>query len=73
MKIKQQKPEYTPIKIILETEREAQLFLSLIDKIEWKECHANANPPPEITKDEHEIVKTISDAFTNFDVFCNVR
>jgi len=71
MKIKQQNPEYTPIKITLETEREAQLFLSLIDKIDWKECHAN--PPPGITKEEYGIVKTISDAFANFDVFCNAR
>lgn len=69
MKFSQKKPQYTPITITLETEEEAKAFLSLIDKIDWKYSHAN--PPPEVTREEYEIVKTISDAFTNFEVFIN--
>ena len=62
MKFEQQRPEYSPIRITLETEREAKLFISLIDKLDWGGCPAN--PLPELRKEEYEIVKRISDAFT---------
>ena len=40
MKISRKKAEYTPIKIVLETRKEAKIFFSIIEKIddEYMDC-----------------------------------
>jgi hypothetical protein len=58
------KPIYSPITITLQTKSEADLFISIIDKIDAKHCHEGQ--PPKITKAEYELVRNISDSFTNF-------
>lgn len=63
MKFKQKKEVFRPFSITFEGEQEAINFLSIIDKIDWK--RNNANSPPDITKEEYEVVRQISDAFTN--------
>lgn len=62
MKVFRKQSEFNPISIVLETQRDADLFISIIDKVDMKHC--NANPPPGITKAEYAIVRHISDAFT---------
>lgn len=62
MKFSQEQAPFKPIMITLETRQEAELLLSLIDKIDHAECHSG--PAPKVTKDEYEIVRKISDAFT---------
>jgi hypothetical protein len=63
MKILREKAPFRPINIVLETTDEAERFLAIIDKIDAK--HRNSNPPPDITKDEYQLIIKISDAFTN--------
>ena len=62
MKICREPAVFSPISIILEKQKEADLFLSIIKKLDARHC--NANPPPKITGDEYKIIRHISDAFT---------
>ena len=63
MKVFRKPAQFTPISIVLETQKDADLFISIIDKIDMKHC--NAGTPPRITKDEYAIVRHISNAFNN--------
>ena len=63
MKVYRKPEQFTPISIILETQKDADLFISIMDKIDMKHC--NAISPPRITKEEYGVVRHISDAFTN--------
>lgn len=63
MKVFRKPPQFSPISIVLETQKDADLFISIIDKIDMKHC--NANTTPVITKYEYAIVRHISDAFTD--------
>jgi hypothetical protein len=58
------KPIYSPITITLQTQQEADRFLSIIDKIDANHCKTHQLPA--ITKAEYELVRVISDSFTNF-------
>ena len=63
MLIYRDKPQFRPITIVLETQEDAEKFISIIDKVDaW---HTMANLPPKLTKEEREMVITISDHFTN--------
>ena len=61
MKITQEKT-FKPITIVLEKQIEADTFLSIIDKIDAGHC--NSGPAPSVNKAEYEIVRKISDFFT---------
>lgn len=63
MKISTGKPKYKKIKIVLETKKEADSFMSLIDKVDMRRC--NANMPPMVSENEYELVKQISNFFTD--------
>jgi hypothetical protein len=62
MKIQQAKT-FQPITITIETAREAELFIGIIDKVDAWHCHSSG--PPHLTLNEYELVRTISDAFTD--------
>ena len=54
---------YKPVVIKLEKESEAETFIRIIDKLdEWHVCD---EPPRVITKQEYEMIRTISDLFTD--------
>ena len=61
MKIKQKEAPFNPITITLETQQEAEKFISIIDKIDW--YRNNANPPPDVTEEEYKLVVQISNSF----------
>jgi len=54
-----QEKEFKPISIILETKKEAQDFISIIDKIN-NYCNRN-----DLIVSEVELINKISDAFSN--------
>lgn len=62
MKISQEQPIFQPIIIKLESKKEADLFLSIIDKIDAATNNAVA---PKISKEELCLVTKISDRFTD--------
>jgi hypothetical protein len=63
MKFEREKQKFQPIKITFETEREANDFISLIDKIESN--RNNSGRPPEINAAEYTLVVKISEFFTD--------
>ena len=62
MKIRQEKT-FSPIIITIETAKEASLFIGIIDKVDAWHCHSCG--PPHLTVNEYEIVRLISDTFTD--------
>ena len=66
MKISQEKVEYKPISIILETRKDAKIFISLIDKITDAIMYEKSVI---ISSDEQKrMINKISDSFTNLEV-----
>jgi len=63
MKISQTPSIFQPITITLQTKREADLFISIINKIDA--AKNNAGPAPIVTHAELTIVTEISNWFTD--------
>mgnify|MGYP000846774631 CR=1 FL=1 len=61
MKVHQAKT-FSPITITIETAKEAEMFVGIIDKVDAWHCHSCG--PPHLTVGDYELVRTISDAFT---------
>ena len=59
MKIKQQKPEFDPITIILETREEATAFFDLVDRADNSFIETRA---------ERDLLISLSNALTNTEV-----
>jgi hypothetical protein len=55
--------KYNPITITLESEAEADIFISIIDQVD--SLLGNINPHREITLSQRELIKDLSDKWSN--------
>ena len=60
MKIKQKKAEFEPITITIESCEGANVFFSLVDKIDAEHCHDGETL--ELESDEYKIIMDLSNA-----------
>ena len=69
MKTNQQKTAFMPICIKLENRHEAELFFSIIDKLDSFMTHANSEiKVKDLTLDERALIVDLSNAKTNGDI-----